>query len=744
VQIENAHKKGYGRKILLFMLGVVTVFWIVSAGFNAFILKDGSWFNLVLGIGKEPFLIRLIDMVIAAFMVFSVFLMVMKLKQNEQRLLETEARFRELTETLPETLFEMDLDGNLLYANRKGLEIFGYAAEDLAKGINVFQVIAERDKVKAKGNFMRVSDSLPSPGEEYTLVRKDGTAFPAIAYTTPIKMNEKVVGFRGFTVDITERNRAQEALRESEEKYRNLVDNMNDGLYLLNTKGYYTFVNKIIEHRSGMPAEWYYSTHFLDQVLPPFREKARENFEKVLAGITPPPFEYKYVTPNGNILFVETNARPLYEKGKIIGIQGLSRDITWRKQAEEAIFNSREMLRTVLDTIPQRVFWKDRNSIYLGCNKPLAQDCGFADPSEVVGKTDYETTSATTADLYRADEREVMETGRAKLNYEETQVKPDGTQAWLMTSKVPLHGNDGRVIGILGTYEDITERKRAEVRIREYSDHLEELVSKRTAQIQELERQQAQMEKLAAAGRLAARIAHEINNPLAGIKNSFLLIKGAIPDNHPYFAYVARIEKEINRIAGIVRHMFDLYRPEQTLPQEFSIRETIEDISILLQPLCQEHQLTLEVETQQAPNKICLPENLLRQILYNLIINAVQASPPGKTVRITAVTDPKELTLTVIDQGEGILEEVRSKIYEPFFTTKNNSGSGGLGLGLSVSKGLVESMKGKLEFETQLRQGTTFRVVLPLDNLGQTEVRPNTPPLGSFADDQSNASSPDV
>ncbi len=142
-------------------------------------------------------------------------------------------------------------------------------------------------------------------------------------------------------------------------------------------------------------------------------------------------------------------------------------DLTERKRVEEELFSSRQMLRTVLDTIPQRVFWKDRNSVYAGCNKPLAQDCGYADPGEIVGKSDYETTSAALADIYRADDRLVMESGRSKLNYEESQVREDGVQAWLRTSKVPLHDKEGRVIGVLGTYEDITEVKKVEQALRQ-------------------------------------------------------------------------------------------------------------------------------------------------------------------------------------------------------------------------------------------------------------------------------------
>jgi len=147
------------------------------------------------------------------------------------------------------------------------------------------------------------------------------------------------------------------------------------------------------------------------------------------------------------------------EEGNVTGVLGIFEDITDRKRAQDELFNSRQMLRSVLDNIPQRVFWKDRNSVFVGCNKPFVLDLGYKDPCELVGKTDYEHSSAANADLYRADDREVMESGRPKINYEQPQIRPDGSHAWLMTSKVPMYDQDGQVIGVLGTYADITERK---------------------------------------------------------------------------------------------------------------------------------------------------------------------------------------------------------------------------------------------------------------------------------------------
>ena len=152
------------------------------------------------------------------------------------------------------------------------------------------------------------------------------------------------------------------------------------------------------------------------------------------------------------------------------------RDVTARSNAESELYKSQEMLRLVLDTIPQRVFWKDRDSTIIGANAAFARDVGFLDPTDVVGKTDHEIGTSDAAEAYRADDREVMESGGPKLMYEERSVRPDGTEGWICTSKVPMRDPDGRVVGLLGTFEDITESKRVEEALRESERFLASII----------------------------------------------------------------------------------------------------------------------------------------------------------------------------------------------------------------------------------------------------------------------------
>ncbi len=150
------------------------------------------------------------------------------------------------------------------------------------------------------------------------------------------------------------------------------------------------------------------------------------------------------------------------DKGKVIGLIGINRDITARKQAEEAVHESQRMLQLVMDNVPQSIFWKSKNLVYLGCNRRFAADAGLDSPEEIIGKVDADLVWREQAELYNADDRRVMETNQAKLNFEEPQTTPSGERIWLQTSKVPLYDAQGNVIGILGMYGDITARKRGE------------------------------------------------------------------------------------------------------------------------------------------------------------------------------------------------------------------------------------------------------------------------------------------
>jgi PAS domain S-box-containing protein len=385
-----------------------------------------------------------------------------------------------------------------------------------------------------------------------------------------------------------------------------------------------------------------------------------------------------------------------------------------RKRAERELRESEERLLQLAENINEVLWMESVDANRLIYVSPVyekvwgrSRESLFANPSAFM-------------DYVHPDDRESFKAHlglqrRGQISEMEYRITlPDGTVRWIWDRGFPIRNGDGHIYRSAGISEDITERKQADEKLRHYTENLEKLVEERAARIQELERQRAESDKLATTGRMAARIAHEINNPLAGIKNSFLLLKDAIPSTHPHYEYVGRIEKEIDRIARIIRQMFDLYRQEQDEVCRFRADDAIHDVIALLEPSFREHGVRCEIDAENAAVVVALPEGLLRQVLYNVIQNAIEASPVGGVVKVAAAIADDAMNISIADQGPGISEEARSRIFEPFFTTKSKLPTGGLGLGLSVSKSLVESMRGTLTFETQIGAGTIFKIMLPL------------------------------
>lgn len=268
----------------------------------------------------------------------------------------------------------------------------------------------------------------------------------------------------------------------------------------------------------------------------------------------------------------------------------------------------------------------------------------------------------------------------------------------------------GGELCVFSITRDVTEQKRLEAQILEANEALERQVEARAARIQELERQRAEVEKLAATGRMAAGIAHEINNPLASIMSSFELVARAVPEGHPRQPYVRRVEQDLDRVARIIRHMYNLYQPTTEAPQELRCDEVLREVDVLLAPYCRQRGVTLRLCDRRAPDALWLPPTSLHQVVWNLVHNAVTASPEGGEVAVTAVTETAWLRLTVSDQGPGIPADIQPRIFEPFFSTGTD---GSMGLGLSISQSMVRAMGGAITFRTAPGEGTTFDVRLP-------------------------------
>ncbi len=272
-----------------------------------------------------------------------------------------------------------------------------------------------------------------------------------------------------------ERARAEEALRESEERFRALVETTPAGVLII-VGDSIVYANPGASRITGYSRDEMVGSSFVVGIHPDHRALAAARaFARQDGTLDASEYEFKIVTKQGEERWIHgSSGRAMLRGGPALVTTFF--DVTARRRAEEEREESRRMLRLVLDTIPVRVFWKDLQSRYLGCNQLFAQDAGLTSWEQVVGKTDFEMGWRAQAELYRRDDAAVMASGEAKLNFEEPQSAPDGAQRILRTSKVPLRTTDGRIFGVLGTYEDITEQKRALEALEESEERYRALV----------------------------------------------------------------------------------------------------------------------------------------------------------------------------------------------------------------------------------------------------------------------------
>ena len=474
-------------------------------------------------------------------------------KQAEEALRESEEKLRRMFESVIDGVTVIDLNGVITDVNERALELgrFGSRSDVIGKGS--FESIVPRDQERALCDMQELSLNKTVGRFEYTLLRADGSEYPAEISSNVLKdATGNVVGFVSIIRDITERRRAEEALRESEEKYRKIVGNVYDMVYSLYPDGTLYFISPNVLSFTGYKPEEGIGHNIVEFIHPDDREHVLADFEKTIKTGEEFPTIFRFSRKDGSYFYAEELGRVIREGGKIVGITGVIRDITERKKMEEALRESEEKLQRMFESATDGIVVTDLNGNIMEMNEAAVRLRGSDSKEKVIGQSAFEFI----AERDRVRVMEILESakedGQIRRNVEITFLTEDGREYFAEVSSALLRDAAGNSAGFIAIFRDITERKK-------------------------MEQQLIVADRLASIGELTSGIAHELNNPLTGIiLLSELLLAKDLPDDVREDLKV--MDRELQRTAGIVRNLLTFARKHETGKQAVNINGIIERV----------------------------------------------------------------------------------------------------------------------------------------------------------------------
>jgi len=649
-------------------------------------------------------------------------------KTMEDALRESEVMYRALYDSSRDAIMMIAPEGEIFNGNSATLAMFGCKDEEEFTSTTPADV---SPKYQPDGSLslpesrkaMGIAMEKGSHSFEWKHRRMDGEEFFADVLLTKVELDHK--NFLQATVrDITRRKIAETALRESEEKYRTLIENIQDGVFLIQEGGL-KFVNEAFARIPGYTVEEILGMNFGELVAPDDLDMVADRYTRMIAG-EDVPMEYEFrgirkgedtrTTVHMTVGFTEYRGMP--------AVIGTVKDVTERKQMEEALLESEEKYRVLFETAKDAIFLSDETGKFVDVNQAACESLGYSKEELLkltIGDIDAKSTG------YEAFQK-VRNSIEKESIFRVNQQRKDGTILPVEITGGVLNIGAKRIF--LAIARDITERKRLDERMHRVNEELEERVAERTAELKRANEQlNATIEqgyhaqKMESLGILAGGIAHDFNNLLTVTLGNISVAKTIANPNEKLFRMLFDAEKASLRARDLAMQLLAFSKSGEPTKRIIRIAKLIEDSAIFAQ---RGSNVQCEFEIPDDLMSVDADETQIGQVASNIIINAIQAMPGGGTVKVRCenvkigagageagdsipLAGGDYVRILIQDEGAGIPEEQINRIFDPFFTTKED----GTGLGLATAHSIIKKHGGYLTVKSTVGSGSTFYVYLP-------------------------------
>ncbi len=645
-------------------------------------------------------------------------------KKAEGQLQAAEQRYRTIFENSAVAIMMVDKEECLVSWNKFTEQLLGIERDDLlGRSIETLYPAAEWQRIRA----LSVRQKGMQHHLETQMVRKGGQVIDVDISLSVLKDSDgQVTGSIGVIRDITERKQMEEALRESENRFRQVATNAKEWIWEVDANGLYTYASPIVEKILGYkPQEILGKKHLYDFFHPDDAEQLKATvFDNFSQHDEFSEFQTRNLHRDGRVVWLQRSGVPILDADqKLVGYRGADVDVTDRMRVHDILDRKQKNLEAIFDAVPVGMLLVNKDMVVVRANEAVRQMSG-RDYREIINRSPCEALDC----IWRGDDHRecnaskcsdcslrtmielALESGKPIRGLEINPVLNDnGAEVliWLLVSVEPVTIDLGKHVVV--ALSDITDRKQAEEELKETMEMKSQFIS---------------------------TVSHELRTPMTSIREAVTIlldgVAGKINKDQQHFLAIAK--RNIDRLGRLIDDVLDFQKLNAGKMnfdlQENSIDGVIEDAYVTMRPYAEKRQVHMSMDVEGNLPRIVFDGDRMIQVLTNLISNAIKFTPEDGRVSISAVRRDDYLAVRVRDTGYGIPKESLTRIFDRFYRVpRPGKEIKGTGLGLAIVNKIVAGHGGRIEVESELGQGTTFTILLPL------RVAPVPEPLAQNSDE---------